>query len=440
VADLLAIAGRGERHVGVELETGVLRAEDLQPATYEGTPGIGLLLERFVGEGLFAEPALEHGRIIGLRSPGGESITLEPGGQLELSSRPHLDLLDLDRAVGARVREMVRLAEAEGLLLVGGGLIPSPQEAMPWMPKDRYRIMRAYFETLGEPGRLAHTMMQRTLSVQVSFDYRDGLDAAELLRLSFLAAPVATAIFAASPLDGTEESGFLSFRAEAWRFTDPGRSGEVAPCARERATLRDYVEFALDVPLMFRAWDGQHLPMHGASFRGVLERGSWGDGTPVTLDDLWTQLGSVFTDARLKKGLVELRSTDGPLPGEVSAIPAFWVGLLYDGESRAAVADLLGRTSDEARARAIAEAPRLGLAASYGDRTLLEVARDLARLARQGLERRIDAGLERPEALDLLAPIERRLAAGRSPAHDLLDAWRGEWGRDRGRLIEALRL
>jgi glutamate--cysteine ligase len=393
LAELLAgTAHSGPGLVGLELETAVLRADDLKPAGYAGE--IQAILQRLLDSGAYPTPVREGPNLIALEGERGQTVTLEPGGQLELSTSPCADLLSLKADVERCLGLLTEAAKAEGLLLVGGSLFPAAQEAMPWMPKARYDIMRDYFAGLGEGGSQAPVMMRRTLSVQVSLDFRDGADAAELLRLAFLAAPVVTAVFAASPFDGFAESGFLSTRAEAWRFTDPARAGVVEACAAPGSTLLDYADYALDVPMVFRAQDGVYSPMHGASFRALAERGRWEDGTPLTLADLWVHLGGIFTDARLKKGLVELRSTDGQPPGDVLAIPAFWVGLCYDAESRAAALELLGAAPPEARAKAHADVPRLALDADWGGRRVGEVGSELVALARAGLERRVAAGME----------------------------------------------
>ncbi len=270
-------------------------------------------------------------------------------------------------------------------------------------------------------------MMQRTLSVQVSLDYRDRADAEELLSLALGLAPLATAIFAASPLDGLEESSFLSLRAQAWLLTDPARTGSPPACLRPGAGLREYADYALDVPLLFRVRERRYEAPARETFREALGRGHWGDGTALSWVDLWTHLGSIFTDARLKKGLVELRSTDGQRPGEVCAVAAFWVGLLYDSQARSAARGLLaGLTPEEHRALSLA-VPQRALASSLAGRPLLELARELVSAAQQGLERQIAAGQEEEAALSLLASTQERLELGLTPAEGLLSAWRGPW-------------
>lgn len=442
VTALLAAAGRGPEArllVGDEVELAVLRAADLAPARYEGEGGIGALLEALHREGGYA-PVREAGTLIGLEHDDGHRLSLEPGGQLELSTAPQPGVVALEAAARARLGRLAATAEAFGLWLVAGGMVPARQDDVPWMPKGRYRIMRAYFQGLGDAGRLAHHMMRRTLSDQVTIDYRDGDDARDLLRLGYLLAPVTAALFASTPLDGPEEAGLLSFRSEIWRFVDPSRQGEPPGVVEAADPLRAYVEWALDAPMMFRVVDGEYQAMHGASFRRVLEAGAWPDGAPLTTADVWVHLNSVFPDVRLKRGLVELRAIDGQAPGDVVGSAALLCGLLYDADARAAVRDLLGDVDAAAREKARVEVPRRGLGAAYGRRSMLEVARTLVDVARAGLGRRAAAGLEDPRAPDLLASLERRLRAGRTPAEDLLDAWRGPWAGDRRAWASALRV
>ncbi len=441
IARYLADLGRTQRKLGLEIELGLVRASDLQPPRYEGPAGVGALLARLRTAGRWPTPVHEGDALVALKGDG-ETITLEPGGQVELSTPPASSLAELDALVRDRLSVMARAAEAEGLILLGGSMVPAPAEAMSWMPKARYRVMRDYFTALGPAGRLFHYMMQRTTSVQVTLDYRDGADAAELVRLGFLAAPLATAVFANSPFDGDREADepLLSTRAQAWLYTDPARCGELRRAAEPGATLLDYVEAALDVPMMFRERGGAYQPMRGASFREVLAAGRWPDGEPLCPHDLEVHLSGLFPDVRLKAGLIELRSTDGQGPLESTAVAAFWTGLLYDAEGRRALEELLGGLEAEAREAARLAVPREGLATRWGERTLLEVGREALAAAQAGIERRIAAGEEPASARDLLAPVARRLAAGVTAAEELRARWRGEWAGDRARLIDALRV
>ncbi|MGE0709974.1 MAG: glutamate-cysteine ligase family protein [Planctomycetota bacterium] len=439
LSSFLAARGRpGPGKLGIELELGVLRAADLSPVPYEGEAGIGALLaglrKHFPGE------VHEGGDLIALRGERGETITLEPGGQCELSTAVASDLASGLRETRQRVGAMAAVAADLGLLLVGGGLQAAAQERIPWMPKGRYRVMRAYFAALGHAGHLAHHMMQRTLSLQVSLDYSSGQDAAELLRLSFRAAALATATFAASPFSWAREDDqgeFASFRAEAWRFTDPNRQGLVEGVL-ERDPLDAYAEHALAAPMMFRIRRGgahdEYVAMHGASFAAALAAGAWEDGASLGEKDLWDHLGSIFTDARLKPGLIELRSTDGPVFGgehgahedpvlaALGEVPAFWVGLAYDPDARRAALALLDAASPDEVREAHTRVPAEGLRAPWRGATVGEAAWELVGIARAGLERRVAAGLEEAWTPTLLDPVLARLERGLAPSDALRQA------------------
>jgi glutamate--cysteine ligase len=431
VADLLVEGLAGDRLLGIELEMGLLRREDLRPPSYEEAGGVGALLQRLIREQDY-EPVYEGEHVIALDRADGNAITLEPGGQTEIATKPWTSLVDLDRGMKEKLRPLAEAVAAEGLYLIGGSLALTPQDAAPWMPKARYALMRAHFEALGEAGRLAWVMMQRSLSTQVSLDYADDPDGAELLRLGFLLAPIATAIFANSPFDGWEESGFLSYRAEVWRYTDPARSGDVEACMKPGASLVDWVDYVLDAPPMFRIRGGEYVAPGTGSFREVFSERRWPDGSTLSLQDVWNHANGVFPNARAKRGMVELRSTDGQRFQDLAQIPAFWTGLFYDAESRAAVLDLLGDVSFADHQATQVEVPKKALGARWGERPLAEVAREVVALAKAGL------GRFEPEAVPLLEPVERRVAAGTCPAEELLAAWRGELGGDRRKLAEHL--
>ncbi|MBL4848081.1 MAG: hypothetical protein JKY65_21405 [Planctomycetes bacterium] len=420
---------------------GLVRETDLRPAAFHGPAGIQELFER-LAERSSVQRVMEGENLVGLASPEGETLTLEPGGQFELSTAPVSTLQDLEDCVSTKTARLACVAAKQGLLLIGGGMLPVGQDEALWVPKSRYRVMRAHFAGLGQAGQLAPTMMQRTLSVQVTLDFLTPSQGAEMLRLAFLAAPVATAIFAASPLNGDQESRFQSMRAHAWLRTDPARTGEILACTNEGSELVDYVRYALDVPVLFRQHGGDGLyraPEGRLRFRDVLEAGRWPDGSPLSVEDVRHHLSSVFTDARLKPGTIELRSTDGQRPEDVMAIPAFWVGLLYDDDVRAEAIDLLAIVGDPARNQARETVPALALSALWGEAPVLGVARRLVDLARRGLERRVADGEERSGAVGFLTPVVRRLAEGRTPADELLHSWRSEWGRERRNLVDALR-
>lgn len=444
MGERLAQRGRASAtKAGLEVELGLLD-EAGNPVPYERVRD---LLERIQADDPgFWRPVDESGNLIALFGPRGESVTLEPGGQVELSSAPGESVSAAAEETAAGLRKLAAAAAAVGCQLVGGGLLPAPLEAVHWMPKGRYKLMRAWFKSLGQAGHLGHTMMQRTLSLQVSLDYTDARDAAELLRLTFLAAAPATAIWAASPWHyGAGEGEFQSFRAEAWRFTDPSRQGLIEPLLSPlapEAALEAYAAHVLRAPMMFRVRGKEHLDMEGAIFGEALARGTWSDGEPVSETDLWNHNGSVFTDARLKPGLIEIRSTDGALPrGDLplalAEVPAFWVGLAYDAQARGEALERLGGLSPAEVVASHDAVPREGLSAPWGEEYVLDVARDLVDYAAGGIERLRAAGREGPLASEALSVVRARLEREMSPADELLEV---EAAGGRAALIEALRI
>lgn len=434
-------AGRA-RQIGLEIELGLLDAAG-RPVEY---PQVRSLLERISSDapGVW-EDVFEGENLVALKGPAGDSVTLEPGGQVELSDGPMPNVTEAAQGAARKLNAMARAAEALELQLVGGGLQPASLEDVNWMPKGRYAIMRAWFASLGHAGHLAHTMMKRTLSVQVSLDYRDGAEAEELLRLAFRAAPTATAIFAASPWHfGASEGEFKSFRGEAWRFTDPSRQGTIPTLLDAQppeAALEAYAAHVLASPMMFRVRGANYLPMEGRSFAEVLAAGEWGPGDPVSETDLWNHNGSVFTDARLKPGLIELRSTDGVVPGgdlalALAEVPAFWVGLSYDPELRAQALERLCAVSHADFRAAQAAVPRQGLAAPWGSGSVADLARDLLELAQTGITRLREAGQEGELASRALTQVQERVACGESPSDELVR----QEARGRSALLDALRI
>lgn len=431
------------RQIGLEVELGLLDGEG-RPVEY---PQVRALLERISSDapGVWSD-VFEGEHLVALKGPAGDSVTLEPGGQVELSDGPMPNVSEAARGAAQKLNAMARAADALGLQLVGGGLQPASLEDVNWMPKGRYAIMRAWFASLGHAGHLAHTMMKRTLSVQVSLDYRDAAEAEELLRLAFRAAPAATAIFAASPWHfGASEGEFQSFRGEAWRFTDPSRQGTIPTlldAQAPQAALEAYAAHVLASPMMFRVRGDEYLAMEGRSFAEVLAAGEWGPGDPVSEADLWNHNGSVFTDARLKPGLIELRSTDGVVPGEdlaraLAEIPAFWVGLSYGPEVRSQALERLCALPHEEFRAAQAAVPRQGLRAPWGSESVGELARDLVDLALGGLERLRAAGEEGQLASEALQGVRERLTRTESPSDILL---RREASGGRSALLDALRI
>ncbi len=395
--------------VGAEFERAVVRP-DGSPVGYAEPDGIRDILEALAARGW--ERRYENGALVALARPDGAHVTLEPGGQVELSGAPHASLCALHAEFDENRAALLALAEGRPLRWIACGLTPvAPVEAIDWMPKSRYTVMRDY---LGRRGRLAHVMMKATASIQANFDYADEADCARKVQLAAGLAPLTTAIFANSPLQANRPTGFKSTRGHVWRHTDFDRTG-VPPAVAAGYSHERWVDYLLDVPMMFVFRDGAHRPAHGLSFRAWMERGI--DGDRPTVADWELHQTSVFPEVRVKR-TIEVRGADCVSHDLALSFCALFTGLFYDegalDEALALAADFGRHGSGEAR---MAEACLHGLEGRAGGRSLAEWARDLVAIAERGLRRRTE-----PER-NLLQPLAERVDAARCPADDLLAAW-----------------
>ena len=418
--------------VGTEHEKIGLRADDRTPVPYEGPRGIGALLEAIAVQDGWTRQA-EAGNTIALVRDGA-SITLEPGGQLELSGAPLRTIHETCDEFHSHLALMKRVCAEPGIVWLGLGMHPihSVQE-LPVMPKERYRIMRSYL-----PGRgaLALEMMFATATVQANFDYADEGDMVEKLRVAMALSPVVSAIFANSSLSEGKPNGFVSRRLHTWEQTDPDRTGLLPFVFEEDFGYRRYIEWALDVPMFFVVRGERYEPARGTSFRSFLEHG-FGETRP-TLADFDRHLTTLFPDVRLKR-FIEVRGADAVPPGLTCSLPALWKGILYEPGARAAAWELVADASQEQRDAARSDVARRGLDAAYAGRPVLELARRLTELARDGLRCIAHAGSRDPDESSYLDPIFEQIERGKSPGSVVLERWEGEWGRSLARLIEYAR-
>ena len=419
--------------VGTEHEKIGLYSGSWTPVPYEGERGIGALLGRLAEAGGW-EPATEGPNVIALRGPSGASITLEPGGQLELSGAPLRTIHETCDEFHNHLELMKTTGEPLGIVWLGLGMNPLFGVAdVPIMPKQRYRIMRSY---LPQRGPLALEMMFATATVQANFDYADEADMVAKLRTALAVSPIVSAIFANSSLSEGKANGFVSRRVHIWQHTDPDRTGMLPFAFEEDFGYRQYVEWALDVPMFFVVRDGQYRPARGTTFREFLRSGL--DGARATLEDFDRHLTTLFPEVRLKRFL-EMRGADAVPPGLTCSLPAIWKGLLYDARSRAAAWERVRGFSAAEREAARDHVARRGLAARYGAEPILELARDVAQLSRDGLRRLRHAGRRDADETGFLDPVFETLAEGRSPGQVIVERWEGEWQRSVNRLIEYAR-
>jgi glutamate--cysteine ligase len=418
--------------VGTEHEKIGLRAEDLRPVPYEGERGIGALLERIASEDGW-ERSFEDGRLLAL-GKGGASITLEPGGQLELSGAPLRTIHETCTEFHTHLELIRRVSEPMRILWLSLGMNPLHEvEEIPRMPKGRYAIMRSYLPTRGE---LALQMMHLTATVQANLDYESEEDMARKMRTAMGVTPLVSAIFANSSLYAGKASGFVSRRMHIWRHTDPDRCGLLPFVFEPGFGYGDYVEWALDVPMFFVYRDDAYLPARGTTFRRFLEKGF--EGHHPTLSDWDLHLTTLFPEVRLKQFL-EVRGADAVPAGLICALPALWKGLLYDAGALEAAWALVADWSLPAREAALEAVARHGLAAEVAGHPILPLARELAAIASEGLARIAHAGVRDPDERSYLDSVQEILESGRSPGQHVLDHWEGDWSRSVARLIEYAR-
>ncbi len=427
---------RNEWRVGTEHEKFGIYTEDLRPVPFEGERGIQSLLAELERTHGF-QPLLDDGVLLGLERDGC-TITLEPGGQLELSGAPLFTLHETCKEFNEHIALLNHVSEPRGIIWLGLGMRPIASLAdTPRMPRQRYTVMRDY---LGRRDSLGLYMMHATAGVQANFDFGSQEDAARKLRVGLAASPVSTALWANSSVSEGEPNGFESWRAEVWRHTDPDRCGLLPFAFDERwngeTAYRMYAEWALDVPLIFIMRDGQHVPTPGTSFRQFMRDG-FGKHTPILAD--WNlHLTTMFPEARMKR-VIETRGADAVPPGLVCALPAFWKGLFYDDQS---LRDAERRLAPWTHAQVDVlhrEVALHGLKAQAPDGPVAAVARELVELSAAGLKR-IGAKNRSGEDESLfLEPLYAILDAGTSPGRDLLERWAGSWSRRIELLVEYAR-
>jgi glutamate--cysteine ligase len=437
VDDLVAHLASGEKprerwRVGTEHEKIGLYARDFRRVPHGGERGIGALLARIAALDGWT-PVSEDGALIALEK-GAASITLEPGGQLELSGAPLTAIHDTCAEFSAHLELVRRVSEPLGIVWLSLGSDPVHGLAdVPQMPKARYAIMREYLPRRGD---LALHMMHLTATVQANFDYASEADMVAKLRTALAATPVVSAIFANSSIYEGKPSGFVSRRLHVWRHTDPDRCG-IPPFVFEPGFgYRRWVEWALDVPMFFLVRGGRYRPARGTTFRRFLAEGF--EGERATIGDFDRHLTTLFPDVRLKR-VIEVRGADAVPSGLICALPALWKGILYDAGACRAAWDLAAGWSQEEREAAMDAVARAGLAARIAGRPALELAHELVEIASEGLRRIGAAGALDPDERGFLEPIRAQLALGKSPGEVVLERWEGEWNRSLERLIEYAR-
>jgi glutamate--cysteine ligase len=421
------IKPKSQFRLGTEHEKFAFTVEGHRPVPYDGARSIRALLEG-MQHLLGWEPIIEDGNIIGLFDvTGGGAISLEPGGQFELSGAPVETVHQTAAELMAHLAQVKEVALPLGIGFLGIGMTPRWSRAeMPMMPKGRYRIMTAYMPKVG---KLGLDMMYRTCTVQTNLDYASEADMVKKLRVSLALQPVATALFANSPFTEGKPNGFLSYRSEIWRDTDADRSGMLPWAFEPGMGFERYVDYALDVPMYFIKHGERYVDVAGQSFRDLMAGRLGGlPGVRATISDWANHISTIFPEVRLKRYL-EMRGSDsGPLRW-LPALPAYWVGLLYDDDSLAAAWDLVKNWSAEERQKLRDEVPRLGFKPTIQGSSVLQLAKATLAMSEQGLRRRARLDGNGHDETRYLRPLQEYVARGITPAEELLEKYDGPWGR-----------
>ncbi len=410
--------------IGTEHEKFTFRREGLAPLSYDEPGGVRDLLmalkERFGWDAVF-----EGDNVIAL-AKGQCAISLEPGGQLELSGAPVATLHETCAEVHRHLYEAKAVGEALGFGLIGLGFHPTARrEQIPWMPKGRYRIMRDY---MPKKGKLGLDMMLRTCTVQVNLDFASEADMVEKFRVSLALQPLAAALFANSPFTEGRPNGFLSYRSQVWTDTDPDRSGMLPFVFEPGMGFERYTDYLLDMPMYFVYRGGRYIDASGQSFRDFMAgRLPALPGERPRIGDWSDHLTTAFPEVRLKRYL-EMRGADGGPWRYLCALPALWVGLLYDGKAQDAAWQLVKDWTIADHAYLRDAVPKTALKTPFKGRALGAFASDVLEIATAGLKRRAraaDLAADESAFLDVLWEIAK---SGRTPAEELLEAYRTRWG------------
>ncbi len=416
---------RDHFRVGTEHEKFGFYRADHTPVPYGGPRGIAKILEGM--EGLLGwEPILDDDNIIGLADvTGGGAISLEPGGQFELSGAPLETLHQTCMEAHAHFAQVREIADPLGIGFLGLGMSPKWSRAeTPVMPKSRYQIMTRYMPQVGSLGL---DMMYRTSTVQANLDFGSEADMVKKLRVSLAWQPVATAIFANSPFTEGKLNGYLSFRSAVWLDTDNNRAGMLPFAFEDGMSFERYVDYALDVPMYFVKRGDIYHDVAGASFRDLMAgRLNSLPGERAVLSDWVNHLGTIFPEVRLKRYL-EMRGADsGPL-SRIVAMPALFVGLLYDDGALDAAWDIVKHWTAEERQKLREDVPKLGFKAEIRGITVQELARQMLTLARAGLRRRDRLDINGCDETRYLEPIQMIVDDGRTAAEALIEKYLGPW-------------
>jgi len=420
---------RAQWRIGTEHEKFLFHTDTLRPVPYDGPRGVRALMEGLVAR-FGWQPIMEGGNIIALKRSDGEpggTVSLEPGGQFELSGEPLGTIHEIGAETQQHLIQVLAAGEPLGIGLLGVGFSPNWTLAeTPRMPKQRYGVMSRYMPKVGTRGL---DMMYRTATIQVNLDFADEADMVKKFRVSLALQPVVTAIFACSPFTEGKPNGYLSLRSEVWRHTDAARSGMIPFVFEPGMSFERYTEYALSVPMYFVYRDGRYVDVAGASFRDFMAgRLAQLPSERPTLDDWSDHLTTLFPEVRMKRFL-EMRGADGGRWRRICAVPALWTGLLYDQGALDAAWDLVKDWSAQERQGLRDAIPKTALRTPFRRTSVLELARQTLAISRAGLKRRAFTDASGEDETKFLEPVEAILASGCTPAEEMLSRYESDWGR-----------
>jgi glutamate--cysteine ligase len=411
--------------IGTEHEKFVYDPKNLKPIAYDGRPGIRMLLEGMRRFGW--QDVLEGDNVIGL-TQNGASLSLEPGGQFELSGAPLNTVHETCAEVNTHLEQVREVAGEIGVGCLGLGFAPNwSMDETHQMPKGRYKIMRRYMPKVGGYG---HEMMFRTCTVQVNLDFADEADMVRKFRVGLALQPVATALFANSPFREGRPSGFLSYRSQVWTDVDNARAGMLAWVFEDGMSFERYVDYALDVPMYFVYRDGKYIDVAGKSFRDFLARKiSEVEDVEPTMADWADHLTTIFPEVRLKKFL-EMRGADGGSWRRICGLPALWTGIYYDQTALNAAWDLVKDWTAEERQAMRSAVPVLGFRTPHRKTDVGALAKQMLAISSAGLMRRAAEDSAGMTEDGFLNPLRELVDRGYTRAEELLRRYHGEWKGD----------
>jgi glutamate--cysteine ligase len=423
---------RTEWRIGTEYEKVAVARDDSRALPFSGSGGVERIL-KYLADHYDYQPENDEGRILALKSKG-FSITIEPGGQIELSGEQCDTIHCAQREFNLHVEQLMGACREMGAAILGLGMQPvSRIDEIELLPKTRYRIMYPY---MARKGRLGQRMMKQTAGVQANLDYCDEADAMRKMRVSMGLVPLIYAIFANSPFSDGGLNGYVSYRGHIWSDTDPDRSGILEFTLREDASFEDYTEYALDVPMYFLIRDHHYLDLTqspGITFRQYLERG-W-EKERATLEDWTNHLTTIFTEVRLKK-YIEVRTADAQPPSLMLALPALLKGVLYNDDCLQGAWDLVKRWTFQERLAFADSAQKTALAARAGKISFRELGTELLHIAVSGLERARQLNSRGDDESIYLLRLTDMVRQGVTHGSLAIERWKGSWNYDVKRLVQ----